>query len=136
MPDPVLAFRVLPEITPLTEFFWTSGRDGVLRFLQCQDCRELIHPPAPVCPACLATDVAPATVSGRARLHTFTVNHQQWIPDSRPYVIGLVEIQEQPSVRLTTNIVECPIDEVMIGMDLVVCFEEHDDVWLPLFRPA
>jgi uncharacterized protein len=136
MTEPVLAFRVLPEVTPLNEFFWTSGRDGTLRFLRCADCKEYVHPPAPVCPSCLGTDVAPEAVSGHARLYSFTVNHQQWIPDSEPYVIGLVEIVEQPTVRLTTNIVECPIDDVAIGMELVVSFEEHDDVWLPLFRPA
>jgi uncharacterized protein len=136
VPEPVLPFRVLPELTPQTEFFWTSGRDGSLRFLQCQACGYYIHPPTPRCPACLGTDVLPVVVSGRATLHSFTVNHQSWIRGSEPYVIGLVAIEEQPELRLTTNVVECPIDELMIGMALSVCFEERDDVWLPLFRPA
>jgi len=53
-----------------------------------------------------------------------------------PYVIALVEIDEQPSVRLMTNIVECDPDDVHIGMAVEVTFEHSDDVWLPLFRPV
>jgi uncharacterized OB-fold protein len=64
------------------------------------------------------------------------VNHQQWIPGSGPYVIGLVAIDEQEDIRLTTNIVGCDADEVRIGMKVAVTFEHHDDVWLPLFRPV
>jgi uncharacterized OB-fold protein len=76
-------------------------------------------------------------VSGRATVATFTVNHQPWIPGfDPPYVVAMVEIEEQPSVRLTTNIVGCRPEEVRIGMPVQVLFEHHDDVWIPLFEPA
>jgi uncharacterized OB-fold protein len=133
---PVLPFRILPAVDGLNEFFWTSGATGELRFLRCGACGYWIHPPSPRCPECLGTDVAPAAVSGRATLHSFTVNHQQWIPDTAPYVIGLVEFPEQQGLRLTTNVVECPIDDVKIGMALTVTFEEYEGVWFPLFRPT
>jgi hypothetical protein len=61
---------------------------------------------------------------------------QQWIPGSEPYLIGLVAIDEQESVRLTTNLVDVSIEEVRTGMALEVLFEHHDDVFLPLFRPV
>ncbi len=35
-----------------------------------------------------------------------------------------------------TNIVNCPAEEVRIGMPVRVVFERYDDVWLPLFEPA
>ena len=66
-------------------------------------------------------------------MHSFTVNHQQWIPGSDPYVIGLVTIAEQDDVRLTTNLVDCAPDDVRIGMAVEVTFEQAEDVWLPLF---
>jgi hypothetical protein len=68
-------------------------------------------------------------------VHSFTVNHQQWIPGSDPYVIGLVAIDEQPDVRLMTNLVDCVPDEHLIGSPVEVVFEPNDDVYLPLFRP-
>jgi len=130
-------FRVLPKLTRQNEDFWTGGREGELRFLRCRACRAFAHPPQPRCPACLGTELAPEAVCGRARVATFTVNHQAWIPGQDvPYVIAIVEIEEDPSVRLTTNLVGCSPEEVRIGMPVRVVFEEHEDVWIPLFEPA
>ena len=129
-------FRVLPRLNSDNEFFWTSGADGVLRFLRCSVCHYYVHPPSPVCPRCLTKTLVPEAVSGRATVFSYTVNHQPWIPTfDPPYVIGLVAIEEQEDVRLTTNIVGCPPEDVTIGMPVQVCFEQYDDVWLPLFEP-
>ncbi|HEV3281602.1 MAG TPA: OB-fold domain-containing protein [Acidimicrobiales bacterium] len=129
------AFRLLPRLDPDNEFFWKSGRDGVLRFLRCGSCGRFVHPPVPRCPFCLSVALSPEPVSGRGTVHSFTVNHQQWIPGSDPYVIGLVAIDEQPDVRLMTNFVECVPDEHLIGTPVEVVFEQNEDVYLPLFRP-
>ncbi len=129
--------RPLPMLTDSNRFFWTSGADGRLRFLRCTACHNYIHPPVPVCDKCLSLQQEVVVVSGRATLAAVTVNHQMWIPTIEPpYVIGIVEIEEQPSVRLTTNIVGCDVGDVHIGMPLQVDFEEHDDVFLPVFRPV
>jgi uncharacterized protein len=130
------ALRLLPRLDETNRFFWTSGESGVLSFLRCFNCRRYVHPPVPRCPYCLVGELSPEAVSGRGVVHSFTVNYQQWIPGSDRYVIGLVTIEEQDDVRLTTNIVECDEDDVRIGMEVEVTFEHDDDVWLPLFRPA
>ena len=66
-----------------------------------------------------------------------TADHQPWLPDfPPPYIIAIVEIEEQPSVRLTTNIVNCEEDDLEIGMPLRVVFEACDDVHIPLFEPV
>jgi uncharacterized OB-fold protein len=68
---------------------------------------------------------------------TFTLNHQQWVPaPDHPYAIAIVELDEQPGLRLMTNIVGCPAEQVAIGMRVQVVFEEHEDVFVPLFEPA
>ena len=130
------SLRLLPRLDDTNRFFWTGGADGVLRFARCGDCRRFTHPPVPRCPACLSRDMAPEPVSGRGTLHSFTVNHQQWIPGSAPYVVALVTIAEQADLRLTTNLVDCPVDAIVIGMTVEVTFAEHGDVFVPLFRPA
>ena len=67
----------------------------------------------------------------------FTVNPHPWHPAfPPPYVIAIVALDEDPLVRLTTNIVGCEPDEVHIGQRVRVRFEQHDDVWLPLFEPT
>ena len=130
------AFRLLPRLEPENAFFWTGGADGQLRFLRCQACGFYCHPPYPLCPECLSDDLAPEAVSGRATLVAHTVNVHGWIPGSEPYIIGLVAIVEQESVRLTTNLTGVEPEDVRTGMELEVVFEHAEDVWLPLFRPV
>jgi uncharacterized OB-fold protein len=130
-------FRLLPQVTPENEHYWKGGAAGELRFLRCTACRTYVHPPAPLCPNCLSQELTPGAVSGRARLLTWTVNHHPWIPGFEPpYVIAIVEIEEAPYVRLTTNIVNCDPEAVHIGMPVEVRFEQVEDTWLPLFEPA
>ena len=127
---------MLPRLDESNTFFWTAGSEGTLKFQRCQECRQYVHPPAPRCPYCLDGELAPEAVSGRGTLHSYTVNHQQWVPGSEPYVVGLVTIAEQDDVRLMTNVVDCDVDDLAIGMAVEVVFELDADVWLPLFRPA
>jgi uncharacterized OB-fold protein len=128
--------RILPRVTPENEFFWTSGSDGRLRFLRCEECGFIVHPPTPRCARCLSKRLSPSAVSGRATIVSYTVNHQPWIPGfDPPYVVAIVEIEEQEGVRLFTNVVDCAVDDVEIGMPVEVRFEHHEDVWIPLFSP-
>ncbi|GAA4667159.1 Zn-ribbon domain-containing OB-fold protein [Gordonia humi] len=129
--------RVLPEVTAESQAFWTGGFDGELRITRCQDCRGWIHPPVGACWRCRSRDVEPEVASGRATVASFTVNHHQWLPAfPAPYVIAVVELDEQPDVRLTTYLTGVEVDEVTVGMSVEVVFEEHDDVALPFFRPV
>jgi uncharacterized OB-fold protein len=129
--------RPIPALEPRTQAFWRACRAGRLEFTRCVPCRHFIHPSRPICPKCRGRNLEVAAVSGRARLHSFTVNHQRWYPSQEvPYVIGLVELIEQPVLRLMTNIINCPLDRVQIGMPLRVVFETvSEDVALPVFEP-
>ena len=128
--------RPLPLITVENKFFWTSGVDGTLRFQECQACQALIHPPAPVCRYCRSQEIGVRAVSGKATLAGFTVNHRFSLPGMpAPYVIAQVAIAEDPRVRLTTNIVDSDPDQLELGQQVEVVFEQLEDVWLPLFRP-
>ena len=129
--------RPLPLITQENEFFWTSGADGRLRLQECQSCARAdpsTGAGVPVLP------LARHRRAGRLRQATlagFTVNHRFSLPGlPAPYVVAQVAIAEDPRVRLTTNIVECDPDELELGQQVEVVFEQVEDVWLPLFRPA
>ena len=131
-----LPFRVLPAPDETTAFFWSSGQDGRLRFLRCQECGTYLHPPLPRCFTCGSRDLAPEPVSGRATVHTCTVNHQPGPGEAEPWSIAIVELEEQEGLRLTSNLVGCEPDEARIGMLVQVTFEQHDQVWFPVFEPA
>jgi uncharacterized OB-fold protein len=135
-PDSSKPFRILPQVTDQNEHFWRGGAAGELRFLRCTTCASYVHPPAPLCGECLCRELEVAAVSGKAVLLTYTVNHHPWIPGfDPPYLIAIVELVEQPGLRLTTNLVGVEPDEVEIGMPLRVVFEAYEDVHIPLFEP-
>jgi len=96
--------RPLPLITEMNQHFWCGGADGRLHVLRCGACDTWIHPYAARCPKCRSDKVAPQPVSGRGTVAGFTVNHQAWIPGVEvPYVVAIVELEEQANVRLMTN---------------------------------
>jgi uncharacterized OB-fold protein len=118
---------LLPALDANNEAFWTGGRDGELRIARCASCRTWIHPPVPYCASCGSRSVAPEAASGRGHVHAFTRTESA--------VIALVELDEQPALRLLTNIIECAPDDITVGMTVDVTFQEAEDVFLPVFRP-
>jgi uncharacterized OB-fold protein len=84
-------------------------------------------------------------VSGKAAVAAFTINRQNWIPGFEPpYVVAIVELADEPDVRLITNVVGVAIEDLRVGLPVEVFFEawtalsgdEDSRVWIPLFRPA
>lgn len=130
--------RPLPLVGIDNAFFWQAGGEGALRLQRCVDCHQWRFPIAPICPYCRSTAHEIADLSGRATVVGCTVNHQQWSPAlPPPYSIAVVALEDDPRIRLTTNITGCEPEEVHLGMRVAVHFEQLEDrVWLPLFAPT
>ena len=127
--------RPLPKLDSDNRAFWTGGAEGELRIMRCQACKTFIHPPRPVCRHCLSDDVKPEAVSGTGVVDTYTINYQAFLPGLQtPFVIARVALDGAPGVYLTTNIVNCPVDEVEFGDKVKVTFLQQEDVYLPLFE--
>ena len=127
--------RKLPELEPVTGFFWTSGADGKLRIQRCGACGRWQHPPLPRCLSCHSDQMAPQPVSGRGRVKTFTINRQAWTPAlAEPFVFAAIELDEQAELYVLSNVEASP-ESVRSGLPVEVFFEHREDVWLPLFRP-
>ena len=84
-------------------------------------------------------DIGHQPVSGRGTVHSVTAVHHGFVPGvDLPYLVALIELDEQPGLRLLTNVVECAPEQVHIGMRVSVVFEPVegvDGVSLPRFRP-
>jgi uncharacterized OB-fold protein len=74
-------------------------------------------------------------VSGRGSVYTHSVNRHPWADGTEPYVVAVVELDEQSELFVTTNIVGCAVDEVAIDMPVEVEFEQLEDAYIPLFHP-
>jgi len=130
-----IASRIIPPLDDDNREFWTGGVTGQLHMPFCAACGRWVFPPVLQCPDCLGV-AAYAPLSGRGRVFTYTVDHYPFNPEVPvPYVIAIVELVEQDGLRFTTNIVNCPIEAVAIGMPVRVVFEQQGEVFVPLFEP-
>ena len=60
-----------------------------------------------------------------------------WHPsyeDKVPYNVSLVDLEEGP--RLISNVIDCPPNQVKIGMPVEVVYEDNEGYTLPKFRPG
>lgn len=131
---------VVPAPDPLTAFFWEAARERRLAILRCDSCGWYVHWPRPVCKRCHSFLLTPTDVSGRGTLYSWTVGVQAfhpWFEARLPYILAVVELEEQPNLKLVTNLVECREEEVEVGMPVEVTFEQVTaEIVLPMFRPA
>ena len=99
--------KVLPVPDDTSRAYWEGARRHRLTILRCSACGLWIHYPRPDCPRCAATALEPTAVSGRGTVYTFTRSHYVGGPGfehETPYVIMIVELEEQPGVRIVSNL--------------------------------
>ena len=149
MPSPEASTYLVPPSGPWTgpvpvadidsAPYFAGLRRHELSILRCPECRLFVHPPQASCPRCLSLSLSPEPVSGRGTVYSFTVANREFAPGvPPPYVAALVDLEEQESLRVVTNLVNVAIGDVRIGMPVQVVFTDLDgeDVTLAFFEPA
>jgi uncharacterized OB-fold protein len=131
---------VVPAPSALTAFFWDAARAGRLEIQRCNNCARYQHPPEPVCHYCLSFDLGSGEVSGRGTVYSYEIATQAFHPyfaDKIPYVIAVVELDEQPGLRLLTNLVDFPEEVLAVDARVQVQFRAlTTEISLPVFGPA
>ena len=135
----------LPDPDADSAPFWAGGARGELLLQACADCGRLRHPPRPMCPSCWSLATTWRQVAPQGRVWSYAVPHPPLLPAFTPYApynVCVVELVEDPSIRLVGNLVvtpDAPIDSVDPGTIEIdepvrVVFERvADDVGLPRF---
>ena len=128
----------LPTIEPETQPFWDGAAEEKLVIQCCGSCGAWQYYPRPFCKQCWSEDVSWQEASGEAVLYTYSIVRRNDLPpfgDRVPYVAAIVDLVEGP--RMISEVVDCELDDVRIGMALRVTFRTlTDELELPVFRPA
>jgi uncharacterized OB-fold protein len=128
----------LPIPTATSAPFWDALREERLLLQRCDTCRRWVYYPRSHCPSCLRPALTWTAVSGRGRLHTYTVARQPTAPHFaglEPQLLGVVELEEGP--RLTTTLVDVDPEDLRVGLEVVPVFDHVDDEHTLLrYRPA
>ena len=122
----------------LTRPFWEAAKRHELVMPRCKTCDQLFFYPRSECPRCLGSDLEWVPVSGRGRLHSFTIINQPVnaaFRDDVPYVYAVVQLLEGP--RMISNLVECDVESVSVDMPVEAVFDDVTPEWtLVKFKPA
>lgn len=128
----------VPEPDTITRFHWDAATAGKLVVQRCNSCRMLQYPPDLTCLQCQGEAFDHVEVSGRGTIYSYVVAdrplHAGFV-DRVPYVVVLVELVEQPGLRILTNLVGVRTDQpVECGLPVEVDFEDRGGVTMPQFR--
>ena len=130
--------KPLPVLEGLTKEFYAWCKRGELRFQRCTACRAWRHVPRELCARCGSPAWAWERSSGRGRVFTWTTVARAMHPafqQDTPYAAVVIELEE--GVRLLSRVVDCPPEELEIGMAVAVRFEDVTaEVTLPVFARA
>jgi uncharacterized protein len=112
----------LPPAQPAPDIdsapFWEATARGELALCRCQECGHWHQPPLERCRRC-AGPTAFERVSGNGTVSTYIVQRQAAVVgyvDRVPYVVALVDLDEQPGLRLPGRMADVEPDDVSIGM--------------------
>ncbi|MDP2727573.1 MAG: Zn-ribbon domain-containing OB-fold protein [Dehalococcoidia bacterium] len=130
--------KPLPPITDDTKPFWDGCKRHELLLPKCKACNRIHYYPRMYCPHCMSDDLEWIKASGKGRVYSFTVVHlpprPAFAPDV-PYTVAVIELQE--GVHMMSNVVQCPPENVKIGMPVQVVFDDvTEEITLPKFKPV
>jgi uncharacterized OB-fold protein len=127
--------------------FWAGTARGELLVQTCARCEQRRFPPRPMCFACRSIEHRWDALSGRGKIWSFVVAHPPLLPayqEVAPYNVVVVELDEDPLLRLVGNLVarpDGPINEIdpatiKIGEPVRVVFQKVEDIYFPRWMRA
>jgi uncharacterized OB-fold protein len=129
--------KQLPIINASNRAFWEGAKRHELMAYKCLNCGAFYYP-AIHCVSCDKPNMEWVKVSGKGCVYSFVVYQQLYHPawkEDIPYNVSWIKLDEGP--LLVSNVVECPNEDISIGMPVEVVFDEaSEEVVLPKFKPV
>jgi uncharacterized OB-fold protein len=98
--------------------FWEATAEGRLSLCRCQSCSLWLQPPLERCRRC-GGPTAFEEVAGTGTIYSYIVQRQASVVgyvDAVPYVVAIVELDEQLALRLPARIVDVEPEEMYVGL--------------------
>ncbi len=129
--------KPLPVVQPWSKPFWEGTKRHELLLQQCKDCGAKIFYPRKACPECWSQELGWSQAAGRGKVFAHTVTlagvEEKFAADL-PYVLAMIDLDE--GIRMMGNVVDCDPEQVSIGMEVEVVFDDvTDEITLPKWRP-
>ena len=136
--EPSTDHRPRPEPDDTTRFHWDAAAEHRLVLQRCRSCTKLQYPPDVACVHCGSESFEHAEATGHGAIYSYAIVDRPLhagFADALPYVVALVELDDQPGLRMITNVVDlAPGTPLACGMRVEIAFEDRGSVTLPQFR--
>jgi uncharacterized OB-fold protein len=112
---------------PALKPYWDAARNHEFKLPRCESCKHFNWYPHDTCAKCGSDKFAWVKLSGHGMLYSWAVVHRaldRHLAALQPYVSGIVVIDEDPSVRVVTRILDVDPAMLRIGMPMEVRFED------------
>jgi uncharacterized OB-fold protein len=131
--------KPLPIADSDSKPYWDAAKAHELRAQQCASCGAFRWPPRGVCPSCHSWQFRWVELPGTGTIASYIVaiHPVAAFASDVPYVIGRITLDGTDRlVTITSNVVDCPWEQVKVGMRVRVFFDDvTPDVTLPKFKP-
>ena len=110
--------------------FWQALRRHELLVQCCKRCGTRQMEPECVCYNCQSFELGWQKVAGRGHIYSWIRPWYAAHPSLRefgPYLVVLVELDEDPSVRMVGNLLGDPQQEIKIGAAVEAAYEDHPE---------
>jgi uncharacterized OB-fold protein len=128
--------KPLPLLEGFANDFYAWCKQRELRFQRCSHCGTWRHVPREMCAACGSWQWEWKRSTGHGTVFTWTTIARALHPafqTDTPYAPVVIDMDE--GVRLLSQMVDCPPDQLRIGMPVEVVFEDvTPEITLPKFR--
>lgn len=113
---------------PIKEGLFEVEQDGsgylIANF--CEKCGKGFFPFRAKCDSCLSADnLKDIKLFEGGKLYTFTTVHRAPSFFNVPYMVGYVDFEKE-GIRVFAQLTECKPEDLKIGMDMEMVFEEMD----------
>jgi uncharacterized OB-fold protein len=129
--------RPIPAPTEDSVPYWQAAVAGRLLLQRCRKCSATQFYPRAVCVTCMHDDLEWIESSGLGVVYSFScvsMAPSEAFADDVPYIVALVRLDD--GVQMLTRIVDCPSEQVEIGLRVRVTFQRvSDEIALPVFQP-
>lgn len=134
--------KPIPIKTQDNQRYWDAADRHELVLQQCEACQSYNHPPGPACAKCGSTELSwesqGSDITGT--LYSYVVSYRPFLPgfqDDLPTIIAVVELNDPQEVKIIGNVLECPPEELEIGMPVKMIWQDiTEDRALPQWIKA
>ena len=120
-----------PLISPENQAFFEATKTGKFMIRHCNACGRTHYYPRNICPLCGSDDTKWMEAKGTGEIYSYSVLRKGV---EIPYALAYVKIDE--GLTVLTNIVDCDLDAIKIGMRVEVCFKNSPaGASVAMFRP-